>query len=186
LIEVASEVRLLKRGGVETLEKEYLHAQEAANMTSSIQPTDEKTTHGDTTNVNSSDADTLSSSYEAKRENLRNSNPRGLSGVQSGIDVDQAEQDFAELSRRLSGISQQSKRLSRQTSGKSSGFQAPGDVEKSTGSSDSDEPWDLETALRGSQNADHEAGIKPKHIGALPLSMTSSLDLFWLFLFFAC
>ena len=151
------------------MEEEYAtDFQKAADMSSPIQPTDGKTTRGDSTNVNSSDADTLSSNYEANRENLRNSNPRGLANVQSGVDVDQAEQDFAELSKRLSGISQQSKRLSRQGSGKSSGFQAnAGDVEKSTGSSDSDEPWDLETTLRGSQNAEHEAGIKPKHIGAL-------------------
>lgn len=123
------------------------------------------------TNNNSSDADTLpgdmGSNYEANRETVRNSNPRGLAHIHSGVDVSQAEEDFAELNRRLSGISQHSRRLSRQESGKSGKQPAAGDVEKTTGSEESDETWDLETTLRGNRNADYEAGIKPKHIGTL-------------------
>lgn len=126
--------------------------------------------HTSNTNNNSSDADTLpgdSKNYEADRETVRNSNPRGLTQVQSGIDVSKAEEDFAELSRKLSGISQHSRRLSRQESRRSSKAQASGDVEKTTSSEESDEAWDLETTLHGSKNADYEAGIKPKHIGTL-------------------
>lgn len=134
------------------------------------------------TNNNSSDADTLPGdipSYETNRETLRNSNPRGLAHTHTGIDVGQAEEDFAELNRRLSGISQHSKRLSRQESRKSAKEPAAGDVEKTTSSEESQEAWDLETTLRGNRNADYEAGIKPKHIGMLYTHFSTSSPSFY-------
>lgn len=109
---------------------------------------------------------TAGTSYEQNRENVRISNPQGVTSHQSGIDVEKAEHEFAELDRQLSSISHQARRLSKQASGTS---KAPPitDLEKS-GSSDSDEPWDLETALRGNKSAETEAGIKNKHIGKPP------------------
>jgi ATP-binding cassette subfamily G (WHITE) protein 2 (SNQ2) len=125
--------------------------------------------HSSNTNPGSSDADTLPGdfSYEGSRETLRNSNHHGLTHIRSGVDVGQAEADFAELNRRLSGISQHSKRLSRHESRKSGKAEAAGDVEKRVSSEESEEAWDLESSLRGSQNANDEAGIKPKNIGMI-------------------
>lgn len=103
--------------------------------------------------------------YEEGRENVRNSNPNGLSRTDTGVDVERAQRDFAELSQQFSNISQQARRLSRQAS-RPSKHEAINDVERSSSSSTTNgEPWDLETALRGSKAAENEAGIKPKHIG---------------------
>lgn len=147
-------------------------------MSSPGQPADHQSTN---TINNSSDADTLAGdmpNYESNRESLRNSNPQGLARIHSGIDVGQAEEEFAELNRRLSGISQQSKRLSRHDSRKSGKETATDDVEKTTSSAESQEPWDLEATLRGNRNADYEAGIKPKHIGTryIPFNPPTSID----------
>ena len=85
----------------------------------------------------------------------------------SGVDVEKAQEAFAELGRELSA---HSRRISRQNSKASARRQpksAPQDVEKAISSSgSSDEPWDLETTLRGNRTADIEAGIKSKLIGA--------------------
>lgn len=90
----------------------------------------------------------------------------GLTRTQSGVDVEQAEKDFAELNRELSGISQQARRLSKQLSKQSRTAAKLDDVEKLGSSTDSDdESWDLESALRGSRAAEVQAGIKPKRIG---------------------
>jgi ATP-binding cassette, subfamily G (WHITE), member 2, SNQ2 len=98
--------------------------------------------------------------YEDVREQVRTSNPNGLSRIESGVDVERAERDFEELSRHFSNASQQAKRLSGQGSAH--------DIEKVESSpGPNDEPWDLENALHGSKEADDEAGIKPKHIGGL-------------------
>ncbi|KAK2779104.1 hypothetical protein FQN52_006661 [Onygenales sp. PD_12] len=109
-----------------------------------------------------SDSDTLraGSDYEKGREDLRNANPEGLTRPQSGVDVQRAENDFAELSKELSAVSHQSRRYSR-LQGKEG---AEKDIEDS---SPSEEPWDLETALRGNQAAEVEAGIRPKRIGVI-------------------
>lgn len=103
--------------------------------------------------------------YEDGREQVRNSNPAGLTRIQSGVDVERAEKDFAELNRQFSNISQQTRRLSKQTSRQSKRVSVH-DVEK-TGSSPASttEQWNLESALHGSKAAEIEAGIKPKHIG---------------------
>jgi hypothetical protein len=88
----------------------------------------------------------------------------GLQRTTSGVNVEQAEKDFAELSRELSAIS---RRVSR-TQSKASGFRAK-DVEKAISSSDdnSDDAFDLETTLHGAREADNAAGIKSKYIGKL-------------------
>ncbi|KAL1979618.1 hypothetical protein VTN96DRAFT_5440 [Rasamsonia emersonii] len=92
----------------------------------------------------------------------------GLTRTQSGVDVEQAEKDFAELNRELSGISQQARRLSKQLSKQSRTAAKLDDVEKLGSSTDSDdESWDLESALRGSRAAEVQAGIKPKRIGVI-------------------
>lgn len=113
-----------------------------------------------------SDVDTLSVSetYEQNREQVRISIPQGVTSHQSGVDVEKAEHEFAELNRQLSNISHQARRLSKQAS-RTSKAPVISDIEKSGSSADSDEPWDLETALRGNRAAEAEAGIKNKHIG---------------------
>jgi hypothetical protein len=93
-----------------------------------------------------------------------------LERTYSGVDVEKAQEAFADLGRELSA---HSRRMARQTSKASARRQpksALPDVEKAISSSDSsEEPWDLETTLRGAKTADIEAGIKSKLIGALCL-----------------
>ncbi|KAL4902399.1 hypothetical protein BDW74DRAFT_180901 [Aspergillus multicolor] len=114
-----------------------------------------------------SDADTLDSSYEQNREWIRHSNPQGVVSHNSGVNVERAEQEFAELNREFSGISYQAHRLSKHASRVSKSEIQSKDVERSASSTDSVESWDLETALRGNQEAELEAGIKSKHIGVI-------------------
>jgi ATP-binding cassette subfamily G (WHITE) protein 2 (SNQ2) len=86
---------------------------------------------------------------------------------QPGVDVEQAEKDFAELSKSLS---KQSQRLSRTYSRASRVSKAKNsrDVEKAVSSDESSqEDWSLEDTLRGAKQADLEAGIKQKHIGVI-------------------
>ncbi|KAJ5620960.1 hypothetical protein N7510_004944 [Penicillium lagena] len=115
---------------------------------------------------NDSDGDTLDSdNYECGREELRSSNPQGMTSSQQGVDVEKAEQDFSELSRQFSSISHQARHISKQASRASKTGITNEDVEKSASSADSEEQWDLETALRGNRAAEVEAGIRDKHIG---------------------
>ena len=122
----------------------------------------------DTWPQDSSSSDTLRQDLDRQREDARARNPRGLSRAESGVDVERAEAEFAQLSRELSGLSQNSRRASRQISRVQSRRSIPKevDVEKIASSGDSDaEPWDLAEVLRGTRAADHEAGIKSKQIG---------------------
>lgn len=112
---------------------------------------------------NHSDVDSLS--YEQLREEIRIANPQGVTSVQTGVDVEQAEEDFSDLDRQFSSISHQARRLSKHAS-RASKPTATVDEEKARNSHDSDDRWDLETALRGNRAAEDEAGIKDKHIGA--------------------
>jgi hypothetical protein len=101
-----------------------------------------------------------------------------LTPTQSGVNVARAERDFAELSRELSSISQSARRLERQISRVASkGGSRLDDVEKmgTNSSTEAEVPWDLETTLRGTQAAEHDAGIKPKRIG---MSFSNSLVFF--------
>lgn len=116
---------------------------------------------------NSSDIDIVSTAndYEQTREQIRLSNPRGLTSPQANVDVERAEHEFSELNRQLSTISHKTRRLSRQASRPSKAGVTTEDVEKSGSSAGSEEEWNLETALRGNRSAEAEAGIKDKHIG---------------------
>ncbi len=86
----------------------------------------------------------------------------GLQRTASGVDVEQAEKDFAELSREFSAISRRKSR----TQSRASGARGS-DVEKAVSSSEdtSEDAFDLESTLRGAREADDAAGIKSKYIG---------------------
>lgn len=115
--------------------------------------------------INSEDDSAHQSSYEQQREELRMSNPQGFTSSWSGVDVEKAEEDFSELNREFSSISHQARRISRQASHTSKPSGVNGDLERAASSADSDDGWNLETALRGNRAAEEEAGIKDKHIG---------------------
>ena len=94
------------------------------------------------------------------------------SEAQNRISVARAEHDFAELSRQMSSQSQGSRKLSHKSS-KASGLsmyktEQEVDLEKDPATpSESDEPWDLETTLRGTKEEDVASGIKGKRIGVI-------------------
>ncbi|KAI9869877.1 MAG: hypothetical protein M1830_004972, partial [Pleopsidium flavum] len=103
-------------------------------------------THAPAISTNTSSSDTLAKEFERRREDVRSNNPRGLSQPASGVDVSWAESEFAGLSRELSGISQQSRRLSFIQNRRSLTREA--DVEKAASLGDSGtERWDLEEVL---------------------------------------
>jgi ATP-binding cassette, subfamily G (WHITE), member 2, SNQ2 len=104
---------------------------------------------------------------EKRQRSLHRSISDGLEQTESvGVDVHRAEEEFAQLNRQFSAYSERGRRLSRQQSRLSSKIKTK-DVEKAVSSDDvSEEPWDLETTLRGAKAADREAGIKAKRIGA--------------------
>lgn len=114
-----------------------------------------------------SDTTSLASEYEKRREELRVANPQGVTSVQSGVDVEKAEQDFSQLNKQLSSISYQARQISKQDSRPSRHTANTQDVEKNGSSTESDDSWDLETTLRGNRAAEDEAGIKDKHIGVV-------------------
>jgi len=122
--------------------------------------------------IHSIDTTGQSQDPEKQRENARHANPDGYSNIESGINVQESEAEFAQLKRELSGISQMSRQLSRTQSRHSSykGKAAKGDIEKSATTSESisdEEPFDLESTLRGNKDAEVASGIRPKHIGVL-------------------
>ncbi|KAI1490494.1 ABC-2 type transporter [Biscogniauxia mediterranea] len=99
---------------------------------------------------------------EEQRENVRQSNPNGFSRINTGVSVEQAEADFAELQRELSGLSRASRVRSHKSDDPEKGVNVSTDTPESVDSSDL---FDLENALRGGLDAEQEAGIRPKHIG---------------------
>ncbi len=119
-----------------------------------------------------SSADTVYGESDSLRHmDIAASNPRGNSNTNQGVDVAAAEREFAELSRRLSRMSEKShasQRISRQIS-----RQQPGqgkDVEKDVNVHEEEAEvqggvFDLEAYLRGTESKEREAGIKPKRIG---------------------
>lgn len=120
-----------------------------------------------------SNADTVpemeTQEHEKHYERLHTSTESyGLNRTASGVDVERAEKDFAELSRELSSISRRmSKTQSRASVAKSK------DVEKAiSASDDSDEPFDLEATLHSGRAADAAAGIRPKYIGVIWENLT--------------
>ena len=113
-----------------------------------------------------SDVDTssIAHSHDHNRERVWTSSYQDVTSARSGVNVEKAQYDFAELDRQLSNISHRARRLSKHVSGSKSGVKD--DIEKvGTSSGESDEPWDLETALHGNRAAEVEAGIRNKHIG---------------------
>lgn len=111
--------------------------------------------------------------HPARQSSQRN----GSLGPETGVSVEQAEADFAELSRELSGLSQHSRQLSRTASRRSNlSTKQVVDVEKTaTTSEESDgDQWDLEQTLRGSKEEEYAAGIKSKRIGVLWEDLTVS------------
>ncbi|TGJ86324.1 hypothetical protein E0Z10_g2437 [Xylaria hypoxylon] len=103
---------------------------------------------------------TFSDKSEEQRENARQSNPNGFSRVNTGISVERAEAEFAELQREISGLSRASRVNSRNADAAEKGIKAG-----VTGSETSEDDFDLEQVLRGGLDAEQEAGIKPKHVG---------------------
>lgn len=118
------------------------------------------------TSSTSSHSSASSTDIEEGIEQARQNNPKGTSNPHTGVSVSQAEADFAELQREISGRSRTSRRQSQGSR------HAGADVEKATSavaespsSISTEEVFDLESALRGGLAAEQEAGIKPKHIG---------------------
>ncbi|KAK4939048.1 ATP-binding cassette transporter snq2 [Elasticomyces elasticus] len=101
---------------------------------------------------------------ETVSERSRTADSYGMQRTTSGVDVERAEKDFAELSREFSSIS---RRMSR-TQSRASAAKVK-DVEKAVSASDYtlEEGFDLEATLRGNREADHAAGIKAKYIGVI-------------------
>jgi len=87
-----------------------------------------------------------------------------LDSRRSGVNVHHAEKEFADLQRELSHVSKVSKAQSRR-SVKSKTH----DLEKavSAGTSDGEDPFDLEDMLRGNKLMEEEVGIKGKQIGVI-------------------
>ncbi|KAJ9132432.1 ABC transporter G family member 11 [Pleurostoma richardsiae] len=102
---------------------------------------------------------------EHEREEARRNNPNGLSRVNTGVSVEQAEADFAELQRELTGMSRASRVNSRSSKRKDGTVDEEKAVPQSESPEEEEEQFDLEAALRGNLVAEQEAGIRPKHIG---------------------
>ncbi|KAI5293121.1 hypothetical protein KEM52_005819 [Ascosphaera acerosa] len=96
----------------------------------------------------------------------------GLSRATDGVSVEEARADFAELNRVFTERSVRS-RTAATTAAKEKAvregvvnvdLEGTHQVESSETES---EPWDLEEVLRGNQQAEIAAGIRPKHIGVI-------------------
>ncbi|KAF2791825.1 hypothetical protein K505DRAFT_351045 [Melanomma pulvis-pyrius CBS 109.77] len=103
-------------------------------------------------------------------------NEKGPVRTTSGVDVQRAEAEFAELSKEFSRSSHIERKLSRTQSRRSHKGQTITDVEKGHDESDisSEEPFDLEKVLRGNRDEEESAGIKSKHIGVVWDGLTVS------------
>ena len=106
------------------------------------------------TGTRSSTSSRTQQNHEELREEAIRKNPNGSTGVGSGISVERAEADFAELRREFSNMSRVSHARS----------QAKHEDAEKEGSPEP-EQFDLEAALRGDLDAEREAGIRPKHVG---------------------
>ena len=101
-------------------------------------------------------------------EPIRSRTSHLLERIHSGVDVEKAEEAFADLGRELSACSRRISRQDSRASARRYPKSAVQDVEKALSSSSlSEEHWDLEATLRGDRTADIEAGIKSKLIGVL-------------------
>ncbi|KAI0178681.1 ABC-2 type transporter-domain-containing protein [Hypoxylon sp. FL1284] len=104
---------------------------------------------------------TSGTDLEEQRQIAGQRNPNGFSRTHTGVSVEQAEADFADLQREMSGLS----RASRTHSRKGADIEKGVETIESPGSEGSVDIFDLEETLRGGLDAEREAGIKPKHIG---------------------
>lgn len=112
---------------------------------------------------------------EKQREDARHANPTGYSqSLSSGVSIERAEHDFAELQRELTGMSHKSKRsrrasLARIVSRKSNKEVITiDDVERTYTQGEKDqEQFDLEATLRGDVEAEERAGMRKKRLGVL-------------------
>lgn len=94
----------------------------------------------------------------AQQSNSHTYSANGFTNPNGGVNVKNAEANFAELSKELSWTSHRSRMASRPTNERN-------DVEK-FGSSDQ-EPFDLAQVLRGAKGKEEQAGIKSKKIGVI-------------------
>ncbi|KAG5946113.1 hypothetical protein E4U53_006627 [Claviceps sorghi] len=88
---------------------------------------------------------------------------RDVSTVGHGVSVRQAEADFAELQRELTGVSRASQRLRAKNVHPDN--LVPVDSQTAGIDTETDSVFDLEAALRGNLAAGEAVGIKDKHIG---------------------
>src|SRR5271163_2104615 len=108
-------------------------------------------------------------------EPIRSRTSHRLERIHSSVDVEKAEEAFADLGRELSACSRRISRQHSRASARRYPKTAVQDVEKAFSSSDSSEEyWDLEATLRGDRTADIEAGIKSKLIGGLNCNHSSA------------
>ena len=125
---------------------------------------------GDPSTLNGAQYGSRIDTHELDTEKIESYEPSvspTASHENSGINVEQAQNEFAKLSRQLSVISQNSNKLARTHSRKSL-KNVPADVEKAASGDSSDvEPFDLESYLRGNKGLEDEAGIKSKRIGVM-------------------
>ncbi|KAH6690475.1 brefeldin A resistance protein [Plectosphaerella plurivora] len=128
----------------------------------SFEKAEEAVTYGHATATADDQVSVRTVDPEQAREEARRNNPEGFTSINPGISVKQAEADFAELQRELSGVSRLSRVQSRRKSGVVDAEKA---VDVSSTSDTENEQFDLEGALRGGLDAEREAGIRPKHIG---------------------
>lgn len=98
-------------------------------------------------------------------DHARHAAPRSNS---HGVDVENAQAEFAELRREMTASSQLSQKMSRTQSGKSKSKKVT-DLEKAATADDPEDEgqFDLEGYLRGNKQLEEEAGIKNKHIGVI-------------------
>ena len=95
--------------------------------------------------------------------------PSHYETIRSNVNIERAEADFAELNREFSRSSHISRSRSRRSASKSRNR----DVEKAASEdSSSNEPFDLESTLRGNKTEEEAAGIKSKHIGVIWQGLT--------------
>ncbi|KAI5464881.1 ABC-2 type transporter-domain-containing protein [Mariannaea sp. PMI_226] len=105
------------------------------------------------------EAESKSRSSQESNSTADNNGPRGSTTQPGrGVSIEQAEAEFAELQRELTGIS----RASRQKGRKSMDPEKGG---ANVSISDDASVFDLEAALRGNLDAEREVGIRSKHVG---------------------
>lgn len=138
----------------------------------------------------STDSEETTRDPENEREEARRNNPLGLTRTRSGVSVEQARGDFNQLRRELSsasrnsrashdatrkdlrkeisnvsGKSKHNRKESKETKDVSEQDELAAAESGTATSSDDESQFDLEAALRGGQEAEKKAGIRPKHIG---------------------